>query len=117
MTATHPPTRAAAPSAHPPVSLPASGVRLCSVEGCAERHHARGACKNHYRRLWLNGDPLGGVWPTRPNPWAGQHACPTCGSADWTLPVPLAGLGPWRCVADGTAFDPAAAGRDEREVA
>ena len=105
----HPPTRVAAPSAHPPVSLPASGVRLCDVEGCDRLHHARGCCRNHYARLVYHGDPLGGVWPARPNPWAGEHPCPSCGSSDWTMPAAIYVPGTWRCTACSLAFSPAPA--------
>lgn len=43
-----------------------------------------------------------------PNPFAGRHACPSCGSAAWTLPTSYPGLGPWRCCSCGMAWDPAA---------
>lgn len=42
-----------------------------------------------------------------PNPFAGRHPCPSCGSAEWTLPTSYPGLGPWRCCACSLAFDPA----------
>jgi ribosomal protein L37AE/L43A len=42
------------------------------------------------------------------NPYAGQHACPRCGSAAFTVPAPHYGLGPWRCTACSVAFPPEA---------
>lgn len=42
-----------------------------------------------------------------PVPWAGVHPCPSCGSADHTLPTMTEGLGPWRCTSCSLAFDPA----------
>ncbi len=34
---------------------------------------------------------------TASNPWAGQQACPRCGSTDWTLPYEP-GEALWHCV-------------------
>ncbi len=33
-------------------------MRLCSVEGCTEKHDAKGYCHQHYKRWRLHGDPL-----------------------------------------------------------
>ncbi len=32
--------------------------RQCSVEGCDRKHHAKGFCGKHHKRLWTHGDPL-----------------------------------------------------------
>lgn len=37
----------------------ADGKRGCSVAGCAQKHHARGFCWDHWRRDREYGDPLG----------------------------------------------------------
>lgn len=34
-------------------------MRICSIEGCNEKHEAKGYCKKHYRRFHKYGDPLG----------------------------------------------------------
>lgn len=34
--------------------------RICSVEGCGNRHSAKGLCKFHYDRAYYHGDALGG---------------------------------------------------------
>ena len=34
-------------------------MRNCSIEGCENRHNARGWCMTHYRRWRLYNDPLG----------------------------------------------------------
>jgi hypothetical protein len=33
-------------------------VRMCTVEGCAGKHYARGWCNQHYNRWRTHGDPL-----------------------------------------------------------
>lgn len=33
-------------------------MRLCSVEGCTNKHEAKGCCKKHYRKFRKYGDPL-----------------------------------------------------------
>lgn len=35
-------------------------MKVCSVEGCGGKAHARGWCRNHYQRWRAHGDPLGG---------------------------------------------------------
>jgi hypothetical protein len=38
-------------------------MRVCSIEGCGRRSHARSWCKAHYHRWQNYGDPLGGgIW-------------------------------------------------------
>lgn len=32
--------------------------KLCSIEGCEEKHHAKGYCRKHYNGLKRHGDPL-----------------------------------------------------------
>lgn len=34
--------------------------RLCTVDGCGDKHIARGYCWNHYKRFRSHGDPLAG---------------------------------------------------------
>lgn len=38
-------------------------MRLCEIEGCNEKHEAKGYCKKHYRKYKKYGDPL--VQPVR----------------------------------------------------
>lgn len=45
-----------------------NGTRLCSVNGCANKHSGHGWCSTHLRRYRLYGDPLG-VSPERSQPW------------------------------------------------
>ena len=33
-------------------------MRTCIVDGCTEKHDARGYCRNHYKRFMRHGDPL-----------------------------------------------------------
>jgi len=33
-------------------------LRHCAIEGCGQRHRAKGYCKLHYARLLAHGDPL-----------------------------------------------------------
>jgi hypothetical protein len=33
------------------------GVNICSVEGCARKHEAKGYCSLHYQRVYKHGDP------------------------------------------------------------
>lgn len=35
--------------------------RICSVEGCGNRHYSRGWCRKHYSRWQRNNDPLAGI--------------------------------------------------------
>lgn len=39
------------------------GKRICTIEGCERRAHARGWCHAHYGRYLRNGDPLAGGTP------------------------------------------------------
>ena len=36
------------------------GNRICSIEACGRKHHARGWCRKHHERYLKHGDPLGG---------------------------------------------------------
>lgn len=36
--------------------------RTCSVDGCDNKHEAKGWCKVHYHRHRRHGDPLGGIF-------------------------------------------------------
>lgn len=42
-------------------------ARICSIEGCPEKHKARGLCKVHYERWLVGGD-------ARPDRPIGHHA-------------------------------------------
>jgi hypothetical protein len=42
-------------------------TRICSLPECGKPNEARGYCGNHYRRLRIHGDPLGGG-PDRASP-------------------------------------------------
>lgn len=33
-------------------------MKLCSIEGCKQKHEAKGYCRKHYRAFWKYGDPL-----------------------------------------------------------
>lgn len=33
-------------------------MRVCSIEGCNEKHEAKGYCKRHYRSYYKYDDPL-----------------------------------------------------------
>lgn len=33
-------------------------MKLCSIEGCNEVHHAKGFCNQHYRSFHRHGDPF-----------------------------------------------------------
>jgi hypothetical protein len=33
-------------------------MKICSIEGCVNKHEAKGYCKSHYRRLLKYGNPL-----------------------------------------------------------
>ena len=33
-------------------------MRLCSLDGCGERHYGQGLCHNHWKLRRANGDPL-----------------------------------------------------------
>ena len=37
-------------------------TRLCTVDGCGERHHARGRCNRHYQQLRRTTQPLTPSW-------------------------------------------------------
>lgn len=55
--------------------------RLCGIPGCDERHHARGWCRQHYRRWRQTGTPPGptSARPTlyeRGHPWSRNSALP-----------------------------------------
>lgn len=50
--------------------------RKCTIEGCSDKHKARGLCNIHYRRLMRSGDPAGvrfKVPPSDEMKW-----CPRC---------------------------------------
>ncbi|MBD1382684.1 hypothetical protein [Metabacillus arenae] len=34
------------------------GRRICEIEGCQDKHFAKGYCKKHYQRYRRHGDPL-----------------------------------------------------------
>lgn len=38
-------------------------IKLCSIDNCKNKRHARGFCQNHYHRLRKHGDPLKGGTP------------------------------------------------------
>lgn len=40
-------------------------IKLCSIDGCGEKHTARGWCKRHYYIWKRNGDPLIVKWAPR----------------------------------------------------
>ena len=42
-------------------------TRICSIPECGKPNETRGYCENHYRRLRIHGDPLGGG-PDRASP-------------------------------------------------
>lgn len=63
-------------------------MMLCSIEGCRNKHFARGWCNTHYYRWRRHGDPLAARHPLRQRPlhlrlitsletpcreWWGQH--------------------------------------------
>jgi len=33
-------------------------MRICKIEGCENKHKAKGLCRKHYLRLWKHGDPF-----------------------------------------------------------
>ena len=33
-------------------------MRICKIEGCENKHEAKGYCNKHYLRIWRYGDPL-----------------------------------------------------------
>lgn len=35
-------------------------MKICKINDCNEKHHSRGYCDNHYRRLLRHGDPFAG---------------------------------------------------------
>lgn len=37
-----------------------ANIRLCSIPGCGNRHHAHGFCTNHREKFLRHGDPLAG---------------------------------------------------------
>ena len=89
-----------------------AGSSICRVPGCREFQYSRGLCRYHYDRFSrgrghvdlthfaLPAKNHGGrvMSPTPWNPWAGRVPCPSCGSADWTMPLDSTRYPEWRCV-------------------
>lgn len=49
-------------------------MSLCSIDGCGSIPHRRGLCRNHYHRLRIHGDPLGGrAFNGEPLAWIESH--------------------------------------------